>query len=114
MKRIVVILVTLMISVVAANAKVVRGYVSDQNGKPVVGMKMVAMNADKNKTEDVVVTDKEGYFAFQVPDNVDTDDLREIFAKKGTKIISIRTTATGSLDIIIEQNRNDETFLAQK
>ena len=41
MKRIFVLLMVALMSVVIVNAKTVRGYVSDKDGNPVVGMKMV-------------------------------------------------------------------------
>ena len=45
MKHIISLLMVVLISTVMANAKTVRGYVSDKEGKPVVGMKMVVVNA---------------------------------------------------------------------
>ena len=41
MKRIFVLLIVALMSAVMVNAKTVRGYVSDKDGNPVVGMKMV-------------------------------------------------------------------------
>ena len=41
MKRIFVLLMVAMMSAAMVNAKTIRGYVSDKDGKPVVGMKMV-------------------------------------------------------------------------
>ena len=47
-------LVALM-SAVMVNAKTVRGYVSDNDGNPVVGMKMVVLNADNPSKKSVAV-----------------------------------------------------------
>ena len=50
MKRIFVLLMVALMSAVTVNAKTVRGYVSDKEGNPVVGMKMVVVNADRDRT----------------------------------------------------------------
>ena len=62
MKHLFVLLVALM-SAVTVNAKTVRGYVSDKDGNPVVGMKMVVVNADNPSKKSIAVTDDEGYFS---------------------------------------------------
>ena len=60
MKRIFVLLMVALMSVVIVNAKTVRGYVSDKDGNPVVGMKMVVVNADNPSKKSIAVTDEEG------------------------------------------------------
>ena len=62
MKRKIVLLIVALMSAVIVNAKTVRGYVSDKDGNPVVGMKMVVVNADNPSKKSIAVTDDEGYF----------------------------------------------------
>ena len=66
MKRKIVLLIVALMSAVIVNAKTVRGYVSDKDGNPVVGMKMVVVNADNPSKKSIAVTDDEGYFSMPV------------------------------------------------
>ena len=102
MKRVFVLLMVALMSAVMVNAKTVRGYVSDTDGNPVVGMKMVVVNVDNPSRRNVAVTDKDGFFSVQVPDNLDTSDLAELFANKGSKVIQFQETPTG-LRIVMER-----------
>lgn len=113
MKRVFVLLMVALMSAVMVNAKTVRGYVSDKDGNPVVGMKMVIVNADSPSRKSVAVTDKEGFFSVQVPDNLDTSDLVQLFANKGARVIQYRETATG-LSIVMEPAVKPEKALAKK
>lgn len=112
MKHLFVFLVALM-SAVTVNAKTVRGYVSDKEGNPVVGMKMVVVNADNPSKKSVAVTDEEGFFSMLVPDDLDTSDLVDVFASNGARIVRYRETFTG-LRIVIEQSQKRDKALAQK
>lgn len=112
MKHMFVFLVVLM-SAVMVNAKTVRGYVSDKEGNPVVGMKMVVVNAEKPSKKSVAVTDEEGYFSMPVPDDLDTSDLVDVFASNGARVVRYRETSTG-IRIVIEPSRKKEKALAQK
>ena len=100
-------------SAVMVNAKTVRGYVSDKEGNPVVGMKMVVVNAEKPSKKSVAVTDEEGYFSMPVPDDLDTSDLVDVFASNGARVVRYRETSTG-IRIVIEPSRKKEKALAQK
>ena len=113
MKRIFVLLMVALMSAVTVNAKTVRGYVSDKEGNPVVGMKMVVVNADNPSKKSVAVTDDEGYFSMTVPENLDTSDLVDVFASNGTRVVRYRETSTGIL-IVVETSKKRERALAQK
>ena len=113
MKRVFVLMMVALMSAVMVNAKTIRGYVSDKDGNPVVGMKMVIVNVDSPSRKSVAVTDEEGYFSVQVPDNLDTSDLVDMFANNGSRIIRYRQTSTG-LRIVMEPARKTERVLAQK
>ena len=76
-------------------------------------MKMVIVNVDSPSRKSVSVTDEEGYFSVQVPDNLDTSDLVDMFASNGSRIIRYRQTSTG-LRIVMEPARKTERVLAQK
>ena len=89
------------------NAKTVRGYVSDKDGNPVVGMKMVVVKADNPSLKSIAVTDDEGFFAMPVPDDLDTSDLVYAFACNGARIIGYRETSTW-IRIIVEPSRKKE------
>jgi len=102
MKRVFVLLMVALMSAVMVNAKTIRGYVSDTDGNPVVGMKMVIVNVDNPSRKDVAVTDKDGFFSVQVPDNLDTSDLAKLFANNGSKVIRFQETPTG-LRIVMER-----------
>ena len=113
MKRVFVLLMMALMSVMMVNAKTVRGYVSDKDGNPVVGMKMVVVNVDNPSLKSVAVTDKEGFFSVQVPDNLDTSDLVDLFASNGARIIWYRETTTG-VRIVIESAKKQEKAFAQR
>ena len=113
MKRVFVLMMVALMSAVMVNAKTIRGYVSDKDGNPVVGMKMVIVNVDSPSRKNVVVTDEEGFFSVQVPDNLNTSDLVDVFASNGSRIICYRQTSTG-LRIVMEPARKTERVLAQK
>ena len=113
MKRVFVLMMVALMSAVMVNAKTIRGYVSDKDGNPVVGMKMVIVNVDSPSSKSVAVTDKEGFFSVQVPDNLDTSDLVDMFASNGSRIIRYRQTSIG-LRIVMEPARKTERVLAQK
>lgn len=112
MKHLFVFLVALM-SAVTVNAKTVRGYVSDKEGNPVVGMKMVVVNTDNPSKKSVAVTDDEGYFSMPVPENLDTSDLVDVFAGNGARVVRYRETSTG-IRIVIEPSQKRERALEQK
>ena len=113
MKRIFVLLFVALMSAVIVNAKTVRGYVSDKDGNPVVGMKMVVVNADNPSKKSIAVTDDEGYFSMPVPENLDTSDLVDVFASNGARVVRYRETSTGIL-IVVETSKKRERALAQK
>ncbi|MBR5925146.1 MAG: carboxypeptidase regulatory-like domain-containing protein [Bacteroidales bacterium] len=108
MKRIIILFVVTLLSVMSVSAKTVRGYISDQDGNPVVGLKMVVLNVDNPSGKSIAVTDEDGLFSVQVPDNMDTSDLVEVFSKRGARIIRYRETSTG-IRIVIEPARNTES-----
>lgn len=113
MKRIFVLLMVALMSAVTVNAKTVRGYVSDKEGNPVVGMKMVVVNADNPSKKSVAVTDEEGYFSMPVPEDLDTSDLVEVIAGNGARVVRYRETSTG-IRIVIEPSQKRERALEQK
>ena len=113
MKRIFVLLMVALMSAVTVNAKTVRGYVSDKDGNPVVGMKMVVVNADNPSKKSVAVTDEEGYFSMPVPEDLDTSDLVEVIASNGARVVRYRETSTG-IRIVIEPSQKRERALEQK
>ena len=112
MKHLFVFLVALM-SAVTVNAKTIRGYVSDKEGNPVVGMKMVVVNADNPSKKSVAVTEDEGSFSMPVPENLDTSDLVEVLAGNGARVVRYRETSTG-IRIVVETSKKRERALAQK
>ena len=113
MKRIIVLLIVALMSAVIVNAKTVRGYVSDKDGNPVVGMKMVVVNADNPTKKSIAVTDDEGYFSMPVPEDLDTSDLVEVIAGNGARVVRYRETSTG-IRIVIEPSQKREKALEQK
>ena len=113
MKRIFVLLMVALMSALMLNAKTVRGYVSDKDGNPVVGMKMVVVNADNPSKKSIAVTDDEGYFSMPVPENLDTSDLVDVFASNGARVVRYRETSTG-IRIVIEPSQKRERALEQK
>ena len=113
MKHILTFLMVVLISTVMANAKTVRGYVSDKDGKPVVGMKMVVVNADNPQKKSIAVTDDKGYFSMLVPDNIDTSDLVNVFSGNGAKVVQYRETSTG-IRLVVDSASRRNYELAQK
>ena len=113
MKRVFVLMMVALMSAVMVNAKTIRGYVSDKDGNPVVGMKMVIVNVDSPSRKSVAVTDEAGFFSVQVPDNLDTSDLVDIVTCNGARVIRYRETSTG-FRIVIEPAREQERTLAQR
>ena len=113
MKRVFVLMMVALMSAVMVNAKTIRGYVSDKDGNPVVGMKMVIVNVDSPSRKSVAVTDEEGFFSVQVPDNLDTSDLVDMFASNGARIIRYRETTTG-VRIVIESATKHDSAIAQR
>ena len=113
MKRKIVLLIVALMSAVIVNAKTVRGYVSDKDGNPVVGTKMVVVNADNPSQKSIAVTDDEGHFSMTVPENLDTSDLVDVFASNGARVVRYRETSTGIL-IVVEPSKKRERALAQK
>ncbi len=90
------------------NAKTVRGYVSDVKGNPVVGVRMLVRNVDCPGCGSVAMTDKEGHFIIDVPDEIDTDDLVKVFAQRGAQVMDYKNTASG-LRIVIANRQPGET-----
>ena len=113
MKRVFVLMMVALMSAVMVNAKTIRGYVSDKDGNPVVGMKMVVVNADNPSKKSVAVTDEEGYFSMPVPEDLDTSDLVEVIAGNGARVVRYRDTSTG-IRIVIEPSQKRERALEQK
>ena len=113
MKRVFVLMMVALMSAVMVNAKTVRGYVSDKEGNPVVGVKMVVVNADNPSKKSVAVTDDEGYFSMPVPEDLDTSDLVEVIAGNGARVVRYRETSTG-IRIVIEPSQKRERTLEQK
>ena len=113
MKRIFVLLFVALMSALMLNAKTVRGYVADKDGNPVVGTKMVVVNADNPSQKSIAVTDDEGHFSMTVPENLDTSDLVDVFASNGARVVRYRETSTGIL-IVVETSKKRERALAQK
>ena len=104
MKRIFALVVAALMSTMMLNAKTVRGYVSDVDGNPVVGVKMVVKCADMPNYDKMTTTDEEGHFLLKVSDNVDTDDLVQLFAQQGVKVVQYWNTSSG-LRIVVEAPR---------
>ena len=113
MKRKIVLLIVALMSAVIVNAETVRGYVSDKDGNPVVGIKMVVVNAENPSKKSIAVTDDEGYFSMPVPEELDTSDLVDVFASNGARIVRYRETSTG-IRIVVETSQKRERALAQK
>ena len=113
MKRIFVLLLVALMSASMVNAKTVRGFVSDKDGKPVAGVKMVVENAERPDMKRVTVTDKEGFFFVTVPDDMDTSNLVHLFAANGAKVLQYRETVTG-VRIVVDVVKKEESVLAQK
>lgn len=105
MKRVFVLLTVAFMGLMAmginAEAKVVRGYVTDRNGKPVQGVKMMVVNEDLQGRKYIASTDADGFFSMQVPDNMDTSEILDVFSQNGTRVVRYRET-NGTVRITIE------------
>ena len=104
MKRIIVLVVAALMSTMMLNAKTVRGYVSDVEGNPVVGVKMVVKCADMPQYNMMAKTDEAGHFQIKVADDIDTNDLVQLFAQQGVKVVRYSNTPSG-LRIVVEADR---------
>lgn len=113
MKRIFVLMMVALMSAVMVNAKTVRGFVSDKNGNPVAGMKMVVVNVDNPHRKSVAMTDEKGFFFMQVPDNLDTSDLVSVITSNGTKVVRYRETSTG-IRLVVDSVQKMDCAIAQK
>jgi len=116
MKRIIILFVVTLLSVVNVSAKTVRGYVSDRDGKPVSGLRIVVVNEEQPRGRCITATDAEGYFCVQVPDDMDTSDLLSVITKQGAKILDYRCDWHGALRITMEVKtpEREEALVAQK
>ena len=113
MKRIFVLLMVALMSAVMLNAKTVRGYVSDKDGNPVVGMKMVVVNSENPSQKSIAQTDDEGHFSMLVPDDLDISDYVEVFAANGARVLRCHETSTG-IRIVIEPSEKSTRAAGQK
>lgn len=104
MKRVFAIIAIALMSIVSVNAKTVRGYVSDKEGKPVVGMTLVAYNVDTPSKSIRTITGNDGYFEMQVPDDLDISHIQKIFSNRYTSLIDYRSTWKGLL-ITVDQKK---------
>jgi hypothetical protein len=95
MKRAFAIIAIALLSIISVNAKTIRGYVSDKEGKPVVGMTLVAYNTDAPAKSCTTVTGKDGYFELQVPDDLDISQIQKIFSNSCTSLVDYRSTWKG-------------------
>lgn len=103
MKRIFVLLVVALMSTMVMSAKSVRGFVSDVNGDPVAGVKMLVANAETTSRGLVMTeTDEEGYFQINVPDDLDVENLLEVFTRRGAKLVQYWIMPSGALSIMID------------
>ena len=97
MKRVFAIIAIALVSILSVNAKTVRGYVSDKEGKPVVGMTLVAYNLETPSKSTTTVTRSDGYFEVQVPDDRDVSQIQKIFSNSCTSVVDYRNTTKGLL-----------------
>lgn len=104
MKRAIAILAIALMSIVSVNAKTIRGYVSNKEGKPVVGMTIVAYYIDSPSKSITTVTGKDGYFEMQVPDDLDVTQIQKIFSNRYNSLIDYRSTWKG-LYIKVDQKK---------
>ena len=103
MKRIIVLLVVALMSTVMLNAKNVRGFVSDKDGKPVAGVKMVMPVADQcGRTVVMTETDADGYFSVKLPDGVEALNPHKVFARKDMSVERYWVTPTGQIRIMVD------------
>lgn len=90
-------------STMVMSAKTVRGYVSDQNGDPVVGVRMIVANQDAPKQALVISeTDQTGFFEIAVPDDLNVEDIPNVFAQRGAKVIKYWVSMSGMIEIVID------------
>ena len=89
---------------IPAEAKVVRGYVTDRDGNPVQGVRMLVVNKDSPDRGGTASTDADGFFSVQVPDNLNTLDILDVFSQNGTRVVRYRETG-GTLRITIEPKK---------
>ena len=121
MKRVFVLLTVALLGLMAistnADAKVVRGFVTDQDGNPVEGVRMVVVNEEQPGQRCFASTDADGYFSVQVPDNMDTSEILNVFSQNGTRVVRYRET-NGTVRITIEPKTvlagKSEKLLTQK
>ena len=121
MKRVFVLLTVALLGLMAistnADAKVVRGFVTDQDGNPVEGVRMVVVNEEQPGKRCFASTDADGYFSVQVPDNMDTSEILNVFSQNGNRVVRYRET-NGTVRITIEPKTvlagKSEKLLAQK
>lgn len=121
MKRVYVLLTValmgLMVMSTNADAKVVRGFVTDQDGNPVQGVRMVVVNEEQPGKRCFASTDADGFFSIRVPDNMDTSEILHVFSQNGTRVVRYRET-NGTVRITIEPKTvsagKSEKLLAQK
>ena len=121
MKRVFVLITVALMGLMAmstnAEAKVVRGYVTDREGNPVQGVRMVVMNEEQPGRRCFASTDADGFFSVQVPDNLDTSKILDVFSQNGTTVVRFRET-NGTVRITIEPKTasagKTEKLLAQK
>ena len=115
MKRVFVLLTVALLGLMAistnADAKVVRGFVTDQDGNPVEGVRMVVVNEEQPGKRCFASTDADG------PDNMDTSEILNVFSQNGTRVVRYRET-NGTVRITIEPKTvlagKSEKLLAQK
>lgn len=101
MKRVFVLVAVALMSIVCVNAKTVRGYVSDKDGKPVAGLRLVAYNMESPGQPVMTTTCSDGYFELNVPDDLDVSDIRKIFCNRSFSVVNYRSTTKG-LEIIVK------------
>ena len=106
MKRVFVLMTAALMGLMSipAEAKVVRGYVTDRDGNPVQGVRMLVVNKDSPDRGCAASTDADGFFSVQVPDNLNTLDILDIFSQNGTRVVRYRETG-GTLRITIEPKK---------
>lgn len=115
MKRVFVLLTVALLSMmgISVQAKVVRGYVTDREGKPVEGVKMVVFNQENPAHRSLAATDTEGFFSVTVPDNTDPSDIVDVLSLNGTRVIRYREMG-GMVQITIESSKGKTTSKRQK
>ena len=96
-----------------ASAKTVRGFVYDVDGNPVSNVKMVIVNLEKPGTTTTILTNEEGFFCVQVPDNIDTDDPMVLFARGSYKVLRYHQTSTG-VRVVVDRMSKDTPVLSKK